>query len=244
MNIIILFLPRSPIGVCIANNLYWIIPSLLSLGAIITLAISTKKQIDSSKNSIEQQINSSNLSTQKQIENQNKESHRPYLILKSPSKIDIDRDDVDFCIEIKHKNNNRNKHSHFEEITFENAGYGIAKDIKLIPITKDVLITEKNSSSSDKRLVLPILDIKHGYEDKVLLELNLDDNHNRFPIAVVYRDLNQNTYISTMLIGDWLNGKLTYTFTPEGSVRFRNHSKLTELNVEDVIERYENYYNK
>jgi hypothetical protein len=217
----------------LVDNLYWIVPSVFSLGAIIALAISTNKQIKTSKGS-----------TKLQIENQNKESHRPYVKMKTSKEVEKEKKEINFFIEIKYKDEKDNESSHFEEMIFENLGYGIARDIKFVPISDNIAISEQTSRLCDERVIFPIIDINSNEKKKIIVQLNLKNKNNRISIAVLYRDLNQNMFISIITISDVIDGKLRFTYTTEDSLRFKNDVEMVKFDKEKIMFRYENFYRK
>lgn len=202
---------------CIGENLFWIVPSLISAATIVFVVINTNKQ----------------------IKNQNKESHRPYLRV-----LDVDDTNEDFLNSyIAVKDNEELNHENIPVqtiIKIKNMGYGIATNTLLLGFA-NTFINRAGVEEKDKTgKLFSVLDI--GVLEETIIKISLNSNNNfdnaTFDLMLFYTDLNKNIY-STMLLIEVKNNKYwNLYYYPRGSLNFDDILRKRNVKYRNFVKIY------
>jgi hypothetical protein len=205
------------------ENLYWIIPSLLSLGAIIAVALNTNKQ----------------------IKNQNKEQHKPYLVVKS-----FNTKLKDAPPSLYNEYSIYNSPDKFEDypkginsiLKIKNIGYGLATNIVLYGIHETIAhrieIDEEDEAQYYSVKHISPLEI---YDWEIMVSPKKERStfmSTTFDIMMFYTDVNLNVY--STLISITMPGRSKITFHPKNSRNFKILLNEHQTNYKKLLRKYKN----
>lgn len=201
----------------IADNLFWIIPSLVSAATILFVVINTNKQ----------------------IKNQNKESHRPYLrVVKFE---EVEKSFMNSYLTVKNDDDIISDKGRVDgKIWVHNLGYGIATNILLIGFDKAFCTKAGVEMKTKTGELFSVLDV--GMSEDKSIKVSLSSNNNSddttYDLMLFYTDLNKNIY-STMLLIQVKNNKFwNLYYYPKGSLNFDDILEKRNVEYKDLVKKY------
>src|SRR5574344_1370505 len=141
------------------------------------------------------------------VKNENRESHKPYLVLRKVETIKLDLYSYYLTLigrNVKKKLNENVNYDCYNTLTVElilnNIGYGVASNIRFYDLLTGKQIDGTQESTKDQNQKLfTTFDIANASEKEVQAKIlskiddkNMIDDHNR--ILCIYKDLNNNVY--------------------------------------------------
>ncbi|MDZ7796174.1 MAG: hypothetical protein U5N56_03620 [Candidatus Marinimicrobia bacterium] len=201
----------------ICENLFWIVPSLLSLGAIIAVVCNTNRQ----------------------IKNQNKISYRPFLRV-----FDVNDSEEDFFNAYLSVKDNEDLNQESEpvktKIKIRNMGHGIATNIIFVGFANTVIgragVDEKKKTGE----LFSVLVI--GLSDESIIKVSLNSNDNStsttYDLMLFYTDLNKNIYSAMLLIEVKNNKFWNHYYYPKGSLNFDDILEKKKVKYNDLVKKY------
>lgn len=201
----------------ISENLFWIVPSLISAATIVFVVVNTNKQ----------------------IRNQNKESHRPYLKF-----FDINDCNEDFFNSYIAVKNNEGKNTEektvYTKIEIKNVGYGIATNIHLLGFANTVISKAGIEEKRETGKLFSVLDIGSSEESiiKITLASNENSTNTTYDLMLFYTDLNKNIYSTMLLIEVNKNELWNLYYYPNGTLNFDDIIKKRSVKYKALKRKY------
>ena len=180
------------------------------------------------------------------IKNENKESHKPYLVLKDLIRVDKPSK-YSFYLNIYGKNTIRDEKNEelFLNCRLGNIGYGVASNIKFYDLVSACQIegTQLRIKEQDQKLYTTF-DIANNYEKTVDMLCNYDLTNkemleqDKTILLCVYQDLNENYYDFILIINYKEGNHFDYYAFQRTSKSYKNLMKNYKENYKKIMDKY------